>query len=339
MKSVNKDVTRIYKADSATNPLSFYYGNPLPNDLIKPNYSWTGNASDITNAINKGAFYILHRDHGWTQGWGDPSYTCQDVKKLSNGSLLPVVFSINCSTGKFDVSECFAESLLRHKNGGAVGVFAAGGLSPSVLNDSLAMGMFEEMVKFQKNNVFLTMGDILQSGMFCVSKGGFRNESIKYERKIFHCFGDPSMQVLTNKPQFIQDISVKVDENIKISCSDYNSNIITYDEQTGKINIHDSSVAEFKKEPNGNISIYVSALGKRPSVLRYKDDTLIIYGEHMGGVRNYTAPKIRIGCNDDEGINNEVVIHEGDYTFKGSVDFSEGVAFETGANVKMEKYQ
>ena len=49
-----------------------------------------------------------HRDHGFEDGWGDPYFDTGHVSGLTNGELLPVVFSLNCLTGRFDGMECFA---------------------------------------------------------------------------------------------------------------------------------------------------------------------------------------------------------------------------------------
>ncbi len=49
---------------------------------------WTGgNANDVNNAINDGAFLLQHRDHGGETGWGEPDYGNSDLSGLSNEDL------------------------------------------------------------------------------------------------------------------------------------------------------------------------------------------------------------------------------------------------------------
>lgn len=104
-----------------------------------------GSASGINDAINSGAFLVVHRDHGIISGWQTPSYHKSDLGDLANLKF-PFVFSINCQTGMYDYSteECFAETL--HAIGvGALGVNAASQKSWSFVNDTYLWGMYDSM--------------------------------------------------------------------------------------------------------------------------------------------------------------------------------------------------
>jgi PKD repeat protein len=111
---------------------------------------WTGgNATRINNAIDSGAFILLHRDHGEYTGWGEPSYHTGDINNLTNTEL-PFVFSINCQTGAFHRSaECFGEKFHRHTkdghNAGALGIVCPTEVSYSFVNDTFVWGMFDNM--------------------------------------------------------------------------------------------------------------------------------------------------------------------------------------------------
>ena len=111
---------------------------------------WTGgNATQVNNAINSGAFMLQHRDHGGVNGWGEPAYSSSNINSLQNSDLV-FVFSINCLTGKYNVSgECFAEKFHRHtyngQNAGALGIIAASEVSYSFVNDTYVWGMFDNM--------------------------------------------------------------------------------------------------------------------------------------------------------------------------------------------------
>jgi len=109
---------------------------------------WTGgNASQITSAINAGAFFIQHRDHGLVTGWGEPSYSNSNISQLSSNKLIHV-FSINCQTGKFNTSgECFGEKFHRHtssgNNAGALSFTGPTEASYSYVNDIFVWGMID----------------------------------------------------------------------------------------------------------------------------------------------------------------------------------------------------
>jgi len=129
-------------------PRLYYDGNSIPVD-IGPNsgFAWDGDTQDIIDGWNQGRFLIMHRDHGYSQGFSNPSFTTTDAtNELSNGSLLPVVFSVNCASGIFDNETTddfstgttyFAERLLRME-GGAVAVLGDTRNSPSWANTALA---------------------------------------------------------------------------------------------------------------------------------------------------------------------------------------------------------
>ncbi|HNT86277.1 MAG TPA: C25 family cysteine peptidase, partial [Candidatus Hydrogenedentes bacterium] len=136
-------------------PRRYYDGTPLPASIGPGSgFSWNGTTTQITSAWNEGRFLILHRDHGWPGGWGTPSFNSSNADSLTNGALLPVVFSINCSSGLFDNEVFpdegatvggvyFAERLLRNANGGAVGVIGDTRVSPSWANSALTRGLFD----------------------------------------------------------------------------------------------------------------------------------------------------------------------------------------------------
>ncbi|MCK5027982.1 MAG: hypothetical protein KAR57_00005, partial [Bacteroidales bacterium] len=98
-------------------------GQLLPTELRDPSFNWSGGSTEITSAIDAGKFMVFHRDHGYSggSGWAHPYYTTSSMTNLSNGDLLPVIFSMNCHTGEFQLDNCFAEKFLRMENKGAVG--------------------------------------------------------------------------------------------------------------------------------------------------------------------------------------------------------------------------
>jgi hypothetical protein len=160
-----------------TTPRKYYSGDPLPQDLgSNSGFQWDGSKQQVVDAFNNGRFLILQRGHGGWNRWPLPEFTKDDVDfYLKNKDLLPVVFSISCSTGLFDNETnpgeyrtldpdkpypsteippygtgpgtenetYFIERMLRKVGGGAVGVIAATRDSPSSANDALTRGLFD----------------------------------------------------------------------------------------------------------------------------------------------------------------------------------------------------
>jgi PKD repeat protein len=146
----------IWSTATNTNTVVNYFGpNGLgyipasPADLGGWN---SGTTQMITNAINDGTFFVLHRDHGLETGWGEPYYRNTNINALTNtqNNEMPYVYSINCLTGKFNWGqESFAEKFHRHthngQNAGALGVLAASEISYSFVNDCYVWGSFDNM--------------------------------------------------------------------------------------------------------------------------------------------------------------------------------------------------
>jgi hypothetical protein len=110
---------------------------------------WSGGlASHINNGVNSGAFALQHRDHGYEIGWGEPDYTIPNISGLTNVGKMTYVFTINCTTGKFNHSTpCFGEVFHRYtyqgQNAGCVGFVGPTEVSYSFVNDTYVWGMYD----------------------------------------------------------------------------------------------------------------------------------------------------------------------------------------------------
>ncbi|QZT38079.1 T9SS type A sorting domain-containing protein [Halosquirtibacter xylanolyticus] len=222
------DVQRIYYASHSVSPTHFNNGRysngeALPPEMLRANgFNWNGSKGDIRAAINDGKFYVLHRDHGYAggTGWAHPEFLTSDINGLNNGEKLPVVFSINCHTGEFELKECFAEKFLRKNNGGAVAVIAASYYSYSGCNDGLTLGMFESIWPnpgfnpsfgngagvhghhpHNFDHATTTLGDVVNLGLMRMDETWAPDEESRiYTYRLFHLFGDPSMKIWKAKP-------------------------------------------------------------------------------------------------------------------------------------------
>ncbi len=211
-----------YPADST--PRRYEDGALLPADLgAGSGFGWNGDSADISSAWNAGRFLVIHRDHGWPGGWGNPSFTFADASALTNGALLPVVFSVNCASGFFDQetaagamgsavnTQYFAERLLTNAGGGAIGMLGDTRNSPSWANSALLRGFVDAvwpgaLPEFGDGVSHRRLGDILNHGkIYLFTQGGLAGASISWadvgdENRMWHCLGDPTLELWTKRP-------------------------------------------------------------------------------------------------------------------------------------------
>ncbi|MBE9512340.1 MAG: hypothetical protein IMY71_15820, partial [Bacteroidetes bacterium] len=212
-----------------------YYsdGQLLPAELRSPSFNWDGGNSNITSAIDAGKFMVFHRNHGYIggSGWAHPNYTTTSMTSLANGDKLPVIFSMNCHTGEFQLDNCFAEKFLRMENKGAVGVVGAAYYSYSGFNDALSEGMIDAIwsdpgiypdfgtagnggsYTIGAGNDIYTMGDVLNQGLYAMVQN-YGDNTYTYE--LFHYFGDPAMKIWTANPN---DNTITATHDATIDCA------------------------------------------------------------------------------------------------------------------------
>ena len=275
-------VERIYFTDS---PDPTYYNNgyysppntQIPAELQSASFNWSGGSADITSAINAGKFYVFHRDHGYVggTGWHRPYYTTASMTSLTNGDLLPVIFSINCHTGEYQLSNCFAEKMLRMDNKGAVGVIAASYFSLSGYNDGVSIGMIDAIwatpglyavfgsggsgssYTIGAGNEIYTMGDVMNQGLYAMEQNwGGSSPFEQYEYELFHWFGDPAMKIWTENPN---SNTITATHDATIDCS-VNSFAISGSTAgaTATLVFNDELIGETILDGSGNGSISYS---------------------------------------------------------------------------------
>ncbi|MDX6679903.1 MAG: hypothetical protein QOE31_3955 [Solirubrobacteraceae bacterium] len=202
-------VDRIYEDNPTTNPTKFNDGTAIPAALQKPAFGWDGDGADVSAAWNNGRFMVVHRDHGWSDGWGDPFFTTTEVDALTNSNdNLPVVLSINCASAQYDTDETsFTQNALVKPTGGAVGVFGDTRNSPSWHNSQLALGFVDALLPTvlsgegpsskQRMGNALINGKLRLAGLAPPSGPGIAggDGNTRNELYLWHYFGDPTMQM------------------------------------------------------------------------------------------------------------------------------------------------
>jgi len=178
---------------------------------------WGANATRVNNDINSGAFMLQHRDHGGETGWSEPNYSSSDISGLYNTDLV-WVFSINCLTGKYNISgECFTETFHRYthngQNSGALGVTAASEISYSFVNDTYVWGLYDNMwpnfmpdetsINPEPRGVLPAFGNAAAKHFLEASSWPYNPQHKVYTDHLFHHHGDAFSTVYTEIPQYL----------------------------------------------------------------------------------------------------------------------------------------
>jgi hypothetical protein len=204
-------VDRLYTTDDEdVIPLHYWNGTPIPSHLRRPAFPWDANTTDFFNTYNDGRFVILHRDHGWPDGWAEPTLHSGHVPLFTNGTQQPVVFGINCSSAAFDdpAHPSFVELQVLRPDGGAIAGFGDTRVSPSFPNNHMALGFFDAMfpsaVADYGGPETRRLGDILIRGkQYMATQEGFEWHGAGdtyVEHYLYHLLGDPTMQMWANPP-------------------------------------------------------------------------------------------------------------------------------------------
>ncbi len=340
-----KNVERVYYCHSNSNPKYwnngiYSWGEEIPIELQKPNFMWNGNAGNIISAINTGTFCVIHNDHGGPDTWRDPWFHKVSIDDLNNGNKTPIVFSMNCETGKFNDSICFAEKFLRKEHGGCVAIYAFSGEGYSGYNDALILGMMDaiwptpSLIPSFPNKVshatptptpVYTLSQIMKQGLKRMDETWYGNTYLRtkiYER--FHCFGDPSMKIYTEVPTSFSNASVvRQDGNIYVRTGGMESVISFYNTETGVVQSYIDTVAVF----SGNIepiNVCISAHNKIPFI--DESSVTFLQNQSLEGTLTKENDIIRVGSHvtstEPEG---PVIIKTGKTTLRAKTTELNGV--------------
>ncbi|HMJ97371.1 MAG TPA: C25 family cysteine peptidase, partial [Thermoleophilaceae bacterium] len=204
-------VDRLYTTDDEdVIPTTYWNGTPIPSHLRRPSFDWNANTTDFLNSYNAGRFVILHRDHGWPDGFAEPTLHSGHVPGFTNGSQQPVVFGINCASAAFDTPShpSFVELQVLRPDGGAIAGFGDTRVSPTFPNNHMALGFFDALfpstVSGYGGPETRRLGDVLVRGkQYMATQEGFEwhgSGDTYVEHYLYHLLGDPTMQMWANPP-------------------------------------------------------------------------------------------------------------------------------------------
>ncbi|MCQ2258241.1 MAG: C25 family cysteine peptidase [Bacteroidaceae bacterium] len=319
MMGWGKEVNRIYTSDQYPAYYSKDFGKvKMPDDI-----QWASSpVLDVANSFNSGRHYIIYNAHGSYYGWGNVNFLSSDLSRLNNKGKLPVVFSITCLSGGFH-KECFASNLINMKNGGAIGVIASSTLSFFHWNDAFLIGMFNTMypkpgiknvsninidrtfsnlfgLYFTKEEVFkdpvYQMGKVMRNGLIHMYNQKFTSKKyLDLTCREYHYFGDPSMEMFTEKPSCFNPTITQEGTTVTISSGGVDHCKIALTSITGDI-IH---VAENVEEASFDgisfpYNVVISKHNYKPYVM---GSDVYVQNQTFNFNREFAANRIFVGKN------------------------------------------
>ncbi len=167
-------------------------------------------AAQIIQNVSNGVGFVNYTAHGGSDGWVDPAFNVTDVAGLQNEGKYPLMVGNCCVTNKFEVSECFGESLLRANKKGAIGYIGAsnnstwdedfwwacgvGTVTANPTYASLGLGALDRIMHTHGepfSQWYVSQGQMINAGNLAVSQGS--PSSYDYYWEIYHLMGDPSL--------------------------------------------------------------------------------------------------------------------------------------------------
>ncbi len=277
-QEIGKNIKRIYHSDNSNSVCVPKYYNDWKTELPKELQTidaWQGNASDIINAVNEGAFYVNYNGHGNVTAWGSPRFDINDVKKLNNGNKLPIVFCNCCLNGKFD-NNSFCEAVLQSEKGGAIGTIGATESSWSKISDCFEFGIFDAIwpecgFKYcYGSDKTITavptfeLGQIKNQGYVHMEITYKGDPKIQYIKEIYHLFGDPCMRIYTDVPtEFSQAQIVRNAHSISVDLGNEYGRIVFYNPKTGDVFRKESESAVYETNTPNDVIVCVTGHNKR----------------------------------------------------------------------------
>lgn len=156
--------------------------------------TYGGTTQDVRNALNDGRILAVFSGHGYSYGWADgPPFEQSDVEGLTNPGEYPFVFSHACSTGTFNVGECFAETWLREADKAGIFFWGASASTYWDEDDWLQKNWFKAWWDDGLEDI---AGLTVQGMLYTVEDIGGPYEGLsQYYFEAYNIMGDPSAEI------------------------------------------------------------------------------------------------------------------------------------------------
>ena len=247
---------------------------------------------------------------------------------------------MSCKTGKynFENSDCFAEALLKKTLGGAVAVFAPTHECYYFSSEAQLKGYINSIWPMPGINEFISnaspntnsvptyeIGAILQQGFEWLGHEYyiilndtvyFENETNKYlyQGEIFHCFGDPSMQIYTQTPHSFNNPIVYYRNGSIIAQTQENDVRISFFDIDAADWISKSYIGNYVEfepdEPEDLVYVCFSKPNYSPYIVKCMKISAI-QNETISDEQHFAAETMKIGTNVVDYIEHGDVLIDG----------------------------
>ncbi len=175
---------------------------------------------NIKNDLNNGNSWINYTAHCNEFGWFNPNIDTDFIDSINNIDKFGIFINNCCLAGKFDIEECFTESLIKQNNKGAVASIGASDytmweedyywavgskvISLNPIYNANKLGVYDRF--FHNHNEPLiqhakTLGQILSAGTLSVLQSN--SSYYSYYSEIYNLQGDPTLVPYVGKGKTI----------------------------------------------------------------------------------------------------------------------------------------
>jgi len=188
--------------------------------LLSYNYTTVAEAYQIapltaaTVPINNGLSLINYCGHGRDSCFITTGYSNYSINASTNGTMLPVIFSVACMNGSFqNTTDCFAEKWIKKSGGGAVATLMASIITAwkppmrgqDYFNDLLIGGYTYSGGQSGTNTTAAdqrtTFGSITLNGNVLMLAESVNDVNTIQTIQTWTIFGDASLQIRNNTPK------------------------------------------------------------------------------------------------------------------------------------------
>lgn len=228
-------------------------------------YEPSGTTANLAGYVNDGISLLNYIGHGLTDQWHSIKFKNSNVKNLNNGDKLPVVFSVACIVGKFDIdSDCFAEVWTKRESGGAISFYGSSISQPS---DAPQIAL-KDIIKNYTSGNYRTIGPMIVNGLVnMIGAASKKSESDPYITTAisWHLFGDPSLTPFSDKPKPITITHPDIASNNFMVTGDSGVIVCVYDSSNSKLivkEINENKTALFDLTDYNGDKIFITATNR-----------------------------------------------------------------------------
>ena len=285
------------------------------NEYLQPEPSGGNYASNIISNINSGVGFANYTAHGDWDRWYDPSFTVDDIHKLTNSHKYGLWIGNCCLANSFDEDECFGEAALRQSNGGAIGYIGATDCSywpedfmwadgakniNTTLNptpppaytppayDANYLGAYDRLFHTHNestNDWYSMQGQILCAGKLAVEESTSSRKLYYWE--IYNLMGDPSLNMRFVPTNCVDNLTIT--DNISGGIHEYlaHNSMTATNKILNNANIHYGAnnsiylLPGFNVELGSNFIADLHGCGKKKSISHESENKINLNGNKI----------------------------------------------------------